>query len=239
MNISEDRRSTLKEGEGEDVPHFTRRLIDSANQLVRMGRMIGHLDARGPRNGPPALVIPGFLANDRTTLELRRFLARDGWRVHGWGRGRNNGAYEGMLEDMIARLDAIRGDDKALLVGWSLGGVVAREVARAVPDKVRAVVTLASPFSGHAKLNNVWPLYEKVAGHPVDAPPVEQISDKPPVPTLSLVAEKDGLLAQRAQCGLPHESDRCVKLPCGHLRIGLSRPMLRIVTREIADFVPK
>ena len=199
--------------------------------------MIGHKGPRGPEDGPPALVIPGFLANDHTTMELRRFLAREGWRVHGWHHGRNQGAYAGMLEDMIDRLDAVRGGEKALLVGWSLGGVIAREVAREVPEKVRAVVTLASPFSGHRKLNNVWPLYEKVAGHPVDDTPVRQLPDKPPVPTLSLVAERDGLLAQRAQCGLAHESDRCVKLPCGHLRIGLSRSMLRRVMAEIGDFV--
>ncbi|MCJ7421046.1 alpha/beta fold hydrolase [Sphingomicrobium astaxanthinifaciens] len=238
MSISDDRRSALKEGEGEEVPSLFARVIDVANHLGRMGRHIGHLGPRGPENGPPALVIPGFMSSDRTTLELRRFLARDGWRVHGWKNGQNLGAYEGLLDDLQRRLDEVAGEDKALLVGWSLGGVMARELARSRPDRVRAVVTLASPFSGHRKLNNVWKQYELVAGHPVDDPPVPQSPDKPPVPTMSIVAEKDGLVAQRAQIGLREETDRVVTLPCGHMRIGKSRPMLRRVIKEIHDFVP-
>ncbi|NNC48189.1 MAG: alpha/beta fold hydrolase [Sphingomonas sp.] len=239
MSISDDGRSALKEGEGEDIPSLIARAIDVSSHLLRMGRHIGHLGPRGPEDGIPTLVIPGFLSSDRTTLELRRFLARDGWRVHGWGHGRNNGAYEGILDDLEARLDAIRGDRRALVVGWSLGGVMGRELARRRPDKVRAIVTLASPFSGHRKLNNVWREYELVAGHCVDDPPVEQIPDKPPVPTMSIVAAKDGLVAQRAQIGLRDECDRVVMLPCGHMRIGKSRPMLRRVVSEIRTFVDK
>ena len=68
-----------------------------------------------------------------------------------------------------------------LVVGWSLGGLFARELARDVPERVRAVVTLGSPFSGDPKQNNVWRLYERVAGHKVDDPPIPRITDKPPV----------------------------------------------------------
>ncbi|MCM8558252.1 alpha/beta fold hydrolase [Sphingomicrobium sediminis] len=239
MSISEDGRSALKEGEGEEIPSLLARLRDVSGHLIRMGRHIGHLGPRGPEEGPPALVIPGFLASDRTTLELRRHLARGGWRVHGWGKGQNRGAYEGILEDLEEKLDAVSGNDKALVVGWSLGGVMGRELARKRPDKVRAIVTLASPFSGHRKLNNVWREYELVAGHPVDAPPVQQIPDKPPVPTMAIVAQNDGLVAQRAQTGLREESDRVVLLPCGHMQIGKSRPMLRRIMSEIDTFVEK
>ena len=221
----------------ERVPGLGRKLVEVVHNFARLPHRIGHLDARGPEDGPPALVIPGFLTTDRTTLTLRRGLADAGWRVHGWGQGRNEGAYAEVLDDMNARLDAIRHGDKALLVGWSLGGVIARELARAHPDKVRAVVTLASPFSGDRKANNVWKYYEKIAGHPVDDPPVAQISDKPPVPTLALYAENDGLLAQGCQRGAAGESDRRVGIPCGHFRIGMSRGMVRRVVAEIDDFV--
>ncbi|WP_343345074.1 alpha/beta fold hydrolase [Sphingomicrobium sp. XHP0239] len=221
------------------MPGLGRKLVEVAHNFARLPHRIGHLDARGPDDGPPALVIPGFLTTDRTTLALRRGLAADGWRVHGWGRGRNQGAYEGILEDMDARLDTVRGDDKALLVGWSLGGVIARELAREHPDKVRAVVTLASPFSGNRKANNVWKYYEKVAGHPVDEPPVAQSPEKPPVPTLALYAERDGLLAQGCQRGQLDESDACVGIPCGHFRIGMSRGMIARVVEEIDTFVER
>ena len=221
------------------MPGLARKLVEVAHNFARLPHRIGHLDARGPKDGPPCLVIPGFLTTDRTTLALRRALAKDGWRVHGWGQGRNTGAYEGVLEDMDARLDAIRGDKPALLVGWSLGGVIARELARKHPGKVRAVVTLASPFSGDPHANNVWKYYEKVAGHAVDDPPVARNPAKPPVPTLALYAERDGLLAQGCQRGAVGESDACVGIPCGHFRIGMSRGMLRRVVAEIDTFVER
>ena len=83
----------------------------------------------------------------------------------------------------------------------------ARELARAHPDRVRAVVTLGSPFSGNPKLNNVWRLYEWVAGHPVDAPPIDRIPDKPPVPTLAIWSRADGIVAPAAANAEPNRSE--------------------------------
>lgn len=200
---------------------------------------LGHLGARGPEDGPPAMVIPGFIANDRTTMQLRRALARAGWRVHPWGLGWNLGATQDIVERLAARLEAMQDERKVLLVGWSLGGVFARELARAVPDRVRAVVTLGSPFSGDPRLNNVWRLYEWVAGHPVDRPPIERIFDKPPVPTLAIWSAKDGIVAVRAARGLAHESDAAVELQCGHMAFGVSSRATRQVVREIDSFLKK
>ncbi len=200
---------------------------------------LGHLGARGPGDGPPALVIPGFVANDRTTMELRRALAEVGWRVHPWAMGWNLGATEDIIDRLKARIEALWDGRPVLVVGWSLGGVFARELARAIPDKVRAVVTLGSPFSGDAHWNNVWRLYEWVAGHPVDQPPIARIFDKPPVPTLAIWSAKDGIVAVRAARGLAHESDEAVELDCGHMAFGVSKRATRLVVREIDRFVKK
>ena len=197
----------------------------------------GHLGARGPVDGPPALVIPGFIANDRTTMALRRSLAAAGWRVHPWGLGWNLGATADVVDKMKTRIEALWDGRPILLVGWSLGGVFARELARAVPDKVKAVVTLGSPFSGDARANNVWRLYEWVAGHPVDQPPIERIFDKPPVPTLALWSARDGIVAVRAARGLAHESDASVELKCAHMAFGVSNRATREVVREIDNFL--
>lgn len=213
------------------------KLVEATALWSRFHRGFGHHGPRGPVGGPPALVIPGFLANDRTTLELRRRLAARGWRVHPWEGGTNNGAHAALLDQLAARLDAIADGQKVLLVGWSLGGVFARELARTRPGQVRAVVTLGSPFSGNPRLNNMWQLYEKTAGHPVDAPPVPQSPDKPPVPTLALWSRRDGIVAPRAARGLPHESDRTAELACRHMEFGLSRRALDGVMREIESFV--
>jgi pimeloyl-ACP methyl ester carboxylesterase len=199
----------------------------------------GHLGARGPADGPPALVIPGFVANDRTTMELRRALAEGGWRVHPWSMGWNLGASEDVIDRLAKRIEDIWDGRKILLVGWSLGGVFARELARKVPDKVRAVVTLGSPFSGDAHWNNVWRLYEWVAGHKVDEPPIERIFDKPPVPSLAIWSAKDGIVAVRAAKGLAHESDEAVEMACGHMAFGVSSKATRQVVREIDRFLKK
>jgi pimeloyl-ACP methyl ester carboxylesterase len=126
-----------------------------------------------------------------------------------------------------------------LLVGWSLGGVYARELAREVPDLVRAVVTLGSPFSGDPHMNNVWRLYEWVAGHPVDNPPVGHSADKPPVPSLAIWSRRDGIIAPRAARGLEDERDEAVELSCNHMAFGVSERTGRQVVQEIDRFLKK
>jgi pimeloyl-ACP methyl ester carboxylesterase len=185
------------------------------------------------------LVVPGFLATDRTTLALRKALADAGWRVHGWDMGWNLGVRADTIERLRDRLDAIRHDVPILVVGWSLGGLFARELARAFPERVRAVVTLGTPFSGDLHQNNVWRLYELVAGHKVDNPPIPRITDKPPVPHLALWSRKDGLIAPRAARGLDHERDEAVELPVAHMAFGVSRRAARRVVHEIDRFLKK
>ena len=202
-----------------------------------MWRSFGHNGPRGPGDGPPALVIPGFIADDRTTMELRRALADAGYRVHPWACGWNLGARDDTVERLKVRLGQIAGDRPVLVVGWSLGGVFARELARAAPEKVRAVVTLGSPFSQDPHLNNVWRLYEWVAGHKVDHPPIPRVTAKPPVPTLAIWSRRDGIVAPAAARGEPEESDRAVEFDCTHMAFGVSRRTARAVVREINNFL--
>jgi predicted alpha/beta hydrolase family esterase len=205
--------------------------------IPRLGHALVRPRTLGPEDGPPALIVPGFIANDRTTLALRQALAEAGWRVHGWDMGWNLGAKADTVERLRARLDAIGDGRPVLLVGWSLGGVFARELAHAMPDQVRAVVTLGSPFSGDPRLNNVWRLYERVAGHKVDEPPVPRIPGKPPVPCLALWSRKDGIVAVRAARGLDGERDQEVEVDCNHMAFAISRKAARRVVREIDSFL--
>lgn len=230
MNISSsDPRDEL-------IPPPWRRFSEAAWLFSRAWHGFGHLGPRGPEKGPPALVIPGFIANDRTTMELRRALAEGGWRAHPWDNGWNMGATADMVDRLRGRLDQIH-EEPILVVGWSLGGVFARELARQHPDRVKAVVTLGSPFSGDPHLNNVWQLYEWVAGHKVDEPPIPRIPDKPPVPSLAIWSRRDGLIAPAAARGEPHESDKEVELSCTHMAFGVSRRTARQVVREIDTFL--
>ena len=213
------------------------RVAEAAWLGARAWRGFGHLGPRGPKDGPPALVIPGFIANDRTTMELRRALAAGGWRTYPWGMGWNKGAKPDTIERLIAQLAAIGDPRPVLLVGWSLGGVYAREVARAVPARVQAVVTLGSPFSGDPRANNVWRLYEWIAKHKVDDPPIAWSSAKPPVPTLAIWSRRDGIVAVGAARGLAEESDSEIEFHCSHMAFGVSRRVANHVVREIHGFL--
>jgi dienelactone hydrolase len=212
-------------------------LGEAAWLLPRLWRMFGPTRPIGPEDGPPALVVPGFVAHDRTTLALRRALAAAGWRVHGWESGVNWGARADTVDRLARRLDQISAKQKVLVVGWSLGGLFARELARAAPERVLAVATLGSPFSGDAKQNNVWRVYERIAGHKVDDPPIPRVTVKPPVPTLALWSRKDGLIAPRSARGLPEESDKAVELNCTHMGFGVSAKAASDVVREIGVFL--
>ena len=190
---------------------------------LRFYKAFGRLGPRGPADGPKIMVIPGFVANDRTTLGLQRALADAGFRVTGWGLGLNKGVSADMREQVARQIEAFGGGEKIILVGWSLGGVFAREVAKVRPDLVEKVVTMGSPFSGDPRSNNVWRLYEWIAGHPVDDPPIQTVlAEKPPVPTLALWSRKDGIVSVRSTRGLPGESDRQVEIDCSHMGFGVS-----------------
>ena len=184
------------------------------------------------------LVIPGFLATDRTTMELRRALARAGWRAHPWLLGINSGAKKDTLELLEQRLDALKDPRKVLVVGWSLGGMFARQLAHCAPKKVRGVVTLGSPFSGDLKTNtNVRGLYERIAGHDVNEPPFPNLTHKPPVPTLALWGKRDGIVAASAARGQPGEADKAVEIDTHHMGFAVYRPALSRVVAEVSAFL--
>jgi pimeloyl-ACP methyl ester carboxylesterase len=209
--------------------------------LPRLLSGLGPLGPRGPEDGPPALVIPGFLATDRTTMEIRRALARAGWRSYPWMLGVNTGAKANTMDLLRQRLDAIQaesGGQSVLVVGWSLGGMFARELAHRCPEKVRAVITLGSPFSGNLKTNtNVREFYEWMAGHDVNRPPFETMKHKPPVPTLALWSRRDGIVAPAAARGLSHEVDKAVEIDTHHTGFVVHRPALSKVISEIRQFL--
>lgn len=223
----------------EAPPPGWKRIYEAASIFSRIHRAVGHLGPRGPEDGAPAMVIPGFIATDRATMELRRAMAAGGWRVHPWGMGLNKGATADVLDRIDAQVEKVCPNEPLLMVGWSLGGVFAREYARIRPDKVRAVVTLGSPFSGDPRANNVWRLYELVAGHSVDDPPIPRIEEKPPVPHLALWSRRDGIVAPRAARGLPDECDHCAELDCSHMGFGVSKAGVQQVVREIDSFLKK
>ena len=192
--------------------------------------------AAGVGAGRPVMVIPGFLASDYSTVILRSTLEAAGYRAYGWGLGLNMGARNDLLDRIEAQLDRAQEHGPVSLVGWSLGGLYARELAKRRPAKVARVVTLGSPFSGDIRANNAWRLYEMLNDHKVDRPPLKvRIADKPPVPTIALWSRKDGIVAPACARGQPHECDRSIELDCSHMGFMSAACAMQAVLDALAD----
>jgi alpha/beta hydrolase fold len=190
------------------------------------------LDVAG--GGRPVMVLPGFMASDQTTSRLRRSLLSAGFAAHGWGLGRNKGIKADIFQRLDDRIAALDLDAPLTLVGWSLGGLIAREYAKHAPHHVAKVVTLGSPFSGDLRANNAWRLYEFVAGYKIDAPPIEvMLGEKPPVPTCAFWSAKDGVVAPYSARGLRHESDHRVELDCTHMAFVARPDAIRAIAKAI------
>lgn len=210
--------------------------------LLREVRVLADL-RRGWRIGPamafehdgglrPVMVLPGFLASDGSTVMLRRTLKAANYMTYGWGQGRNLGVRADILDRLDARLDRIarEAEGPVTLVGWSLGGLIAREYAKHAPDRVAKVITLGSPFSGDIRANHAWRLYELINRHPVDRTPLAaNLTEKPPVPTIALWSENDGVVAPACTRGLPHEVDRAIEVTCGHMGFTTSRDSIAAI----------
>ena len=182
--------------------------------------------SRVPRgDGHPVIVFPGLGASELSTRALRSYLSQLGYATHDWGLGRNR-PRDGLLDACRERVLDIAGrhGGKVSLVGWSLGGVYARELAKQLPAQTRCVVTLGSPFSGHVRATNAARAYELYSGRPLrhDAERAERLKRAPSVPTTSIYSKSDGVVAW--QCSLnedaPHTEN--IEIHASHLGLGVN-----------------
>lgn len=157
---------------------------------------------RGDRH--PVLVLPGFSGSDQSTVPLRGILRSQGYWVQGWGLGTNIGPTPEIVTGMVERLQLIhdRKSAKVSLIGWSLGGIYARMMARMFPDMVRQVITLGSPYRlRDASSTTVGRLYRRYSDRHVVVPgegiaelPREEALEPLLVPATSIYTRTDGIV---------------------------------------------
>lgn len=200
--------------------------------------------AGAPRgDGHPVLVLPGFATTDSSTKVLRKFLKGLGYDAYSWDLGRNLGhkaiGREG--EKLVERLRAIHEatGKKVSLVGWSLGGVMARLVAHKAPDAVRQVITLGSPFAGSPKSTTVWRAYEWLTGDKVDDERiVRQLADNmapPPVPSTAIWSRADGVVAWQTCREQASETTDNIEVRGSHCGLGVNPSVLYAVADRLAQ----
>ena len=197
--------------------------------------------AAAPRgDGHGVLVFPGLLAGDSSTVPLRAFLRWLGYDVRGWDLGRNHGPSEAVLAGLPrALLDhAERTGRPVSLVGWSLGGIYAREMARRYPRQVRQVITLGSPFALHdPRQNHAHGPYRRLSflhapGRNLSTP--EQRSQPLDVPSTSVYSRWDGVVSWQA-CIEPETAlHQNVEVRCSHVGFGVDPATLWLIADRLA-----
>ena len=191
---------------------------------------------RGDRH--PILVLPGLAAGDASTLLLRRFLQSRGFSPRGWGQGVNLGLREGVLErahNTLRELWAEQGRSVSV-VGWSLGGLYARELAKQSPEIVRLVITLGSPFTGHPRETNAWRLYERASGHRIDSHDFHApLRTPPPVPTTSIWSRTDGIVSWQCSVETRRELAENIVVDLSHFGLGAHPATLYAIADRLAQ----
>jgi pimeloyl-ACP methyl ester carboxylesterase len=181
-------------------------------------------------DGHSVMVFPGLTASDSSTAPLRKYLGSLGYEVSGWHQGSNFGPRAGVLEAIKHALIETheKSGRKVSLIGWSLGGIYAREIAKELPDCVRGVITLGTPFAGNPRSTNAWRLYEVVSGRDIEREADNfNLHQAPPVPTTSIYSKTDGIVAwqgsiQSAAPSLGHKQIENIEVIASHFGIGLN-----------------
>ena len=203
--------------------------------------LLSPLLMRAPRgDGHPVLLLPGFLASDLSMAPMRRYLRELGYDALAWKLGRNVGGVTRMraaLRDRLAEIYAATGR-KVSIVGWSLGGVYARDLALQAPGMVRYVVTLGSPFANDVRATNATRLYEALSGEAADDNPElrEAIAGDLPVPTTSIYSRTDGIVNWRTCLLRPSDTAENIEVHlASHIGLGVNPAALWAVADRLAQ----
>lgn len=204
------------------------------------GKFAARAEALG--DGHPVVVFPGLGGAPFTTSHLRSYLRDCGYTAHCWGRGVNTGP-EGIFDDWLCGLqdDLSRWNDqsgrKVSLLGWSLGGIYARELAKRCPDRVRQVITLGTPFGSMRGATHAEVVYRLLNGDVSQLTPemARRLRECPPVPTTSIYSKTDGVVCWRGCIERKSGLSESVEVGASHLGMVTHPEVLRIIANRLAQ----
>ena len=193
-------------------------------------------------DGHPVIVYPGLGGGAITTSHLRRFLHQAGFVAHDWAGGVNTGPegdldqWLGGLEERVRELQR-KHERKVSLIGWSLGGVYAREIAKRCPDSVRQVVTMGTPFGALGEATHASSVYKLLNRNSSELTPDlrARLRECPPVPTTSIYSKTDGIVSWRGCIEKKALHAESVEVTASHLGMGTHPEVLRIVANRLAQ----
>ena len=191
-------------------------------------------------DGHPVLVLPGFMASDTSTVPLRDLLIDLGYDAVGWELGRNvhitNARVQAMSDSLLSHYQ--RSGRKVSLVGWSLGGLLARELAKLHPEMVRQVISLGSPLTADRGISKVRRLFEALNG---TVPEVQRrgqfldIGSPPPVPSTSVFTKSDGVVHWRGSIQPEGPERENVEVLASHIGLGVNPTVMWLIANRLAQ----
>ena len=206
---------------------------DVAQSVARLPLLA--MQPRG--DGAPVLVLPGFGASDASTAPLRAFLRLLGHDAHGWELGTNGGDVAALLPRVIAQLERrAAGGERVRLVGWSLGGVLAREAARERPELVERVVTLGSPVVGGPKYTAAGRTYQQrgVDLDALEATIAERERTPLRVPVTAIYSKRDGVVAWQACIDRHNAQVEHIEVSSSHAGLGVHAEVYALIAQRLA-----
>jgi pimeloyl-ACP methyl ester carboxylesterase len=203
--------------------------------------LLSPLLLRAPRgDGHPVLALPGFLASDLSMAPMRRYLKQLGYDTYAWKMGRNLGGIasrRNALKSLLSEIHTSTGR-KVSIVGWSLGGIYARDLALRSPEMVRSVITLGSPFANDVRATNATRLYEALSGETVEhnSELTQAIAGDLPVPATSIYSRTDGIVNWRTSLLRPSDTAENIEVHlASHIGLGVNAAALWAVADRLAQ----
>lgn len=227
--------------------HPPSRLLTLAEPSRAMGELAGFYAMRPllnmlPRgDGHGVLVLPGFMASDYSTGPLRKLLCDLGYQCAGWNLGRNVQVDNARIEAMMACVDKLYDNTgrPISIVGWSLGGVFARELAKLAPEKVRLVISLGSPISDDRNHTSAARLFELLNGkepEPMQSGNFRKLAEAPPVPTTSILTRTDGVVHWRGSVqDCARDDCENIEVVASHCGLGVNPAAIYAITDRLAQ----
>jgi len=188
--------------------------------------------------GEPVLVLPGFMADDSSTMLLRRFLDGIGYRTTPWELGINSERMLDLLPPLAKKLEALASDQPVRLVGWSRGGILARELARDMPELVDRVVTVGSPVKGGVSVSSISALVKITTGmSPEQISNILRERQKTPisVPIRAIYSKSDGVVAWKACIDDENQDVEHFEISGSHVGMGSNADVFRLLPKLLSD----
>ena len=233
--------NTAQQGNTVNRPSLFWLFTESGRAITELSFSVPYRKLLTPKkkgDGHPVLVLPGFMTSDFSTGPLRQFIKNLGYTAYRWELGRNTAGTE-FVDMVLERVDAVymMHQEPISLIGWSLGGVYARQVAKARPKQIRQIITLGSPFKGVQQTNNATWIYKLLSSKKhvkeTDASIWAEIPRPAPVPTTAIYTKEDGIVPWQLCMEEEDAIHQNIQVRGSHFGLGVNPTVLEIIADRL------